>query len=143
MNKVWYQSVAMSLGLGLAATVLAGPVNDAAAVRDALRERGHGEVRDVEHDDGLWEAEVRGEDGRWYDLHVVPETGEVLDPRSGELMTADAIQAGLEADGYTRIHDLDLDGAIWEVEATAADGGRVELKLSAFDGRVLAMDIDD
>lgn len=143
MYKITFQLVAAGIGLCLAAAAFAGPVNDVAAVRDTLREQGHGEVRDVERDDGLWEAEVRGEDGRWYDVHMVPETGEVLDPRAGELMTADAILAGLEADGYTRIHDLELDGAIWEVEAIASDGGRVELKLSAFDGRILTSELDD
>lgn len=105
---------------------------------------GYAEIRDVEGDDGLWEADVRGEDGRWYDVHVVPGSREILDRRADQpLMTADAIVSLLEAEGYTNVHDLDLDDAVWEVDANAPDGTDVDLKLNGFDGTILVTERDD
>lgn len=130
--------------LAAAPAAMADPMDSADAVIDALNQAGYAEVRDVERDDGLWEAEVRGTDGRYRDLHIVPATGEILDPEGDTaVLTADEIRARLEAEGYTNVKDLDLDEAVWEAEADAADGTRVDLVINGFDGSVLDSEVDD
>ncbi|MBX3724431.1 MAG: PepSY domain-containing protein [Xanthomonadales bacterium] len=137
-------SLAFALVAALGAGGLAiAQVQDAAGVRAALQQAGHNEIRDIEQDDGLWEAKVRGADGRWYDVHVDPGTGQVLDARAGTaLMSADQVRTAVESQGYTQVRDLDLDDAIWELDANDGDGRKVELKVSALDGRVLVVDYD-
>lgn len=123
--------------------VPAADMRDASEVLKTLSAAGYLEVRDVEYDDGLWEAEVLRADGRWGEVHVDPLSGEVLDERASvPLMDAAAIIAALAATGFTAIQDLDRDGAIWDVEATDAQGQRVELRVSGRDARVLNSDVD-
>lgn len=142
MNKRIALAFSLAAALGTGGLALA-QVQDAAGVRAALQQSGYAEIRDIEQDDGLWEAKVRGTDGRWHEVHVDPATGQVLDARGGAtLMTADQVRAAVEAQGYSQVRDLDLDDAVWEVEANDGDGREVELKVSALDGRVLVVDYD-
>jgi uncharacterized membrane protein YkoI len=114
------------------------------AVVEVLNKAGYAQVGDVEMDDGLWKAEVGGADGRWHDLHLVPATGEIVDPKSGAPMqTAARIASSLEAAGYTRINELELDEALWDVDAVAPDGSKVELRINAFNGKILVTEVDD
>lgn len=133
-------TIALSLFAGSA---LAQAGFDASDALEALRTAGYTEVRDVEHDDGLWEAEVRGDDGRWHDVHVVPESGEVLDRTKGTLLTAADVTAAVEAAGYTGINDLDLDDAVWDLEALSPDGQQVDVRVHGFSGEILVVEIDD
>ena len=115
-----------------------------ADIRAQLSTAGYSDVHDVEFDDGLWEAEVRGKDGRWHDVAVDGASGELMDDRGGRaLLPAADITAALTAAGYRDIHDLDLDDAVWEADATNAQGQRVELRLNAHTGKVLSESIDD
>lgn len=142
MNKRIALAFSLAAVLGTGGLALA-QVQDAAGVRAALQQAGYAEIRDIEQDDGLWEAKVRGADGRWHEVHVDPASGQVLDPRGGApLMTADQVRAAVEEQGYTQVRDLDLDDAVWEVDANDGDGREVELKVSAIDGRVLVVDHD-
>ena len=126
------------------AAIAAGPFDSADTVIEKLAAAGHTEVRKLELDDGLWEAEVRGDDGRFYELHVIPETGAILDPRSDRaVLTAAEVRAHLESNGFTDVDDLDLDGAVWEADARDADGNEVDLLINGFDGSVLYSEVDD
>lgn len=135
--------IALAAGILLAGAATASPIANADDVRAALLAAGYADVREIERDDGLWEAEVRGPDGRWHDLHLVADSGRVLDPRAGTLLNADDIRAQLEAAGYTNIRDLDREGGIWEADATSPDGLDVDLRIAADDGSILEEDIDD
>ncbi|MEQ8483069.1 MAG: PepSY domain-containing protein [Pseudomonadales bacterium] len=116
----------------------------ASKVVEALSAAGYAAVRDVERDDGLWEAEVEGPDGRWRDVHVVPESWEVLDPNdTAPMKTAAEVGAMLEAQGYRRVRELDLDEAVWDVEAVSPDGQPVELRVHGFTGEILVVERDD
>jgi uncharacterized membrane protein YkoI len=53
------------------------------------------------------------------------------------------IIAKLEAAGYTRIHDVEKDDGVWEVEATNSAGQRVELDVDPVSGTVLREELDD
>ena len=137
--------LALALTLSLAAgSVAAQSPAGAADVTRQLNAAGYTEVRDIEFDDGVWEAEVRGKDGRWHDVAVDGTSGELMDDRGGRaLLPATDITAALTAAGYRDVHDLDLDDAIWEADATNAQGQRVELRINAHTGKVLSESIDD
>lgn len=53
------------------------------------------------------------------------------------LMDVPGIIALLERAGYTRVSEVDREGALWEIEAVDRDGKRVELLVNGHDGRVL------
>lgn len=112
--------------------------------RARLAQAGYSEVRDLEFDDGLWEAEVRDADGRWHDVHLHEATGELLDDHSGQaLLDVSRISSSLQSAGYTDVHGLELEDALWEADATNATGERVELRISAHTGAVLTEQRDD
>lgn len=137
----WLVAVAALL---LAAGALAGPIGRPAELIERLNAAGYGEIRDIEFDDGLWEVEVRRDEGRWVEIHVDPASGEIFDRHAGRpLLDAEAIRAALTAQGYREIKDLDRDGAIWEVDAINRRGEAVDLRVSGFDGRVLYEERDD
>lgn len=118
---------------------IAGPDQALAALKAA----GHAEVRELEYDDGLWEAEVRRANGRWGEVAVDAATGEVFDAMSPrQLIELRDVLAAIETAGYTRVHDLDRDGALWDAEAWGADGQRYELRVSGYDGRILTARVD-
>jgi hypothetical protein len=131
-------SLAAASGVAFAATLA-----DDQAVTQALNAAGYAEVRDIEMDDGLYEAEVRRADGRWGEVTVDAATGEIFDgadPRP--MLTADQVRAQLIAGGYASVEDIEREGAIFEAEGVKADGTREDLRVSAFDARVLAVEVD-
>jgi len=128
----------------LSAGAYADPVEDAGQAIAALQAAGYATVRDIELDDGLWEAEVKAADGYWHDVHIDPASGAVIDRKSeGVLLTAAEVTKRIEAAGYSRVHDLDLDEAVWDADATDAQGQRVELRVHGFTGAILASGLDD
>jgi hypothetical protein len=137
----------LTMSLMLAACIpFAASADDLRAAGDvgaALTAAGYAEVREIEFDDGLWEAEVRRADGRWGEVHVDPASGEILDGQATTpMLDAAGVRAALEAAGYSAIGDLDRDGATWDADATDARGQRVELRISGADGHVLHSDVD-
>lgn len=52
------------------------------------------------------------------------------------------IVAGLESMGYTAFDEIERERTTWEVEATAPNGTRVDLKVDPADGRVLSEKAD-
>ena len=141
--KITTLAIALTLSLAagsVAAQSSAGPDD----ITRQLNAAGYTEVRDIEFDGGLWEAEVRGKDGRWHDVAIDAANGELMDDRSGRtLLPAMEITNMLAKNGYSDVHDLDLDDAVWEADATNAQGQRVELRLNAHTGKVLSESIDD
>ena len=126
----------------LAALASAGPADIAATLQAA----GYAEVREVEYDDGLWEAEVRRANGLWGEVAVDPANGEVFDAQSPRaLIELPAVLAAIEHAGYRQVHDIDREGALWDADAYDRDGQRVELRISGYDGRIVTVhpDSDD
>ena len=138
-------TIALALTLSLAAgTVAAQAGRGPDDITRQLNAAGYNEVRDVEFDDGLWEAEVRGRDGRWHDVAIDGASGDLMDDRGGRaLLPAAEVTQRLAAAGYRDVHDLDLDDAVWEADAVTAAGQRVELRINAHTGKVLSESIDD
>lgn len=127
----------------LFAAAACAQVGGATDVTSRLQAAGYAEVRDVEFDGGVWEAEVKRADGRWGEVAIDAATGEIFDAKAGKpMLDARAVAEALEAAGYTEITDLDRDGALWEAEARDKTGARVELRLSGHDARVLSSDVE-
>jgi hypothetical protein len=129
---------------GLVTTAAAATVAGPADVSDTLRAAGYAEVRELEYDDGLWEAEVRRANGLWGDVSIDPANGEIFDVVSPRpLIELPQVLAEVERAGYRQIHDLGRDGALWEAEAHDAQGQRVELRISGYDGRIVTVRPDN
>lgn len=107
-----------------------------ADVRARLASAGFTDVRDVQLDDGVWEADARRVGTRWVDVRVHPVSGKVYADRKGALDAA-AVQARLTAAGYTRIKDVEFDDGIWHADATSRAGTRVDLAVDPDDGSVI------
>lgn len=119
----------------------------ATAVRERLAAAGYRNIRDLELDDGYWEAEARNAAGRSVDLLVHAWTGAVVDERvEGEpvagALTAAQIVERLTAAGYRNIRNLKFDDGYWEADATNAAGVRVELLIDPVTGEVLREERD-
>lgn len=112
-------------------------------VEQALRAAGYTQIHEIERDDGLWEADVLRADGRFAEVWVDPANGEIFDQHDGRAtLTAGQVLAQAAKHGLRDIHDLERDGATWELEARDARNRRVEVRLSGIDGRVLHMKRD-
>jgi uncharacterized membrane protein YkoI len=147
-TRTWTRAalaIALAGVVGTAATQ--SPATTEASVETALRLAGYSEFRDIDldEDEGLWEAEVMGEDGLWQDVHVVRATGEVLAVGTDEVALMDAAQVtdALTAAGYTDIRDMDLDEAVWEADARNANGAEVELKINARTGAIVHEQLEE
>lgn len=130
----------LALPAGIAAAqALSSPLE----VRNALAAAGYRDVHGLELDNGLWEATVTRADGTWGEVEVHRGSGEIFDAANGRpLLDMGAVVAALEREGYTRIAELDREGAVWDVEAVDRRGTRVELRVSGHDGRVLHRETD-
>jgi uncharacterized membrane protein YkoI len=107
-------------------------------VKALLETSGYVDIREVEYDDGLWEAEATRSDGRRVDLHVDPLNREVLDAADeGSWISREVLSDQLRSKGYTQLRDLEREDGLWELEAMDPQGQAVELRLSARDGRIL------
>lgn len=53
-------------------------------------------------------------------------------------LTAAEVRAKLEAQGYTKVNDVEFDDGMWEADARSADGNRVQVRLDARTGEVYA-----
>ena len=120
----------------------------AAQVADKLRSLGYSVIRDVELDDGLWEAEVRQtRNSEKVEVVLHPVTLAVLS-QTGQAGGANVLPAAnvvqlLQAAGYTRVRDLEFDDGRWEADAYNAAGQRVELYINASTSAVEREKLDD
>ncbi|MDO5288317.1 MAG: PepSY domain-containing protein [Pseudomonadota bacterium] len=123
----------------------------AAQVAERLRGMGYAQVRDIEFDDGLWEAEVRqSANAPKVELVLHPVTLDVLGQSSAAtggqgatVLTAAQVTHTLQAAGYSHVRDLELDDGRWEAEATNTAGQRVDLYVNASTGAVEREKLDD
>lgn len=122
----------------LAAPAFAAPLG-AAEVQAKLRAAGYTQVHELERDDGVWEAEVTRADGTRDDVIIDPAKGEIFDPANGRtVLDAGQILALAAKAGYTKITEVDRDGATWQLDAHNNKNQRVDVRMSGYDGRVLS-----
>ncbi len=53
-----------------------------------------------------------------------------------DAMTAAQVKAKLEAQGYTKVNDVQFEDGVWKADARSADGNRVDVRLDAATGEV-------
>ncbi len=127
----------------------ARPGLSATEIQTRLTTAGYSNIRDLEFDDGFWEADATNAGGKKVELVIHPLTGAVLSeridgepPANSGLLSADQIRAALTTAGYTNIRDLEFDKGVWEADATNARGQRVELVIDARTGAVIREERD-
>lgn len=134
-------SVAALLGTA-ALTAHAAPLG-LAQVEQKLRDAGYSRIHEIEKDDGLWEADVTRDDGRFREVYVDPKTGEIFDELDGRRqLSIDQLLAKAKEQGLREIHSVERDGATWKLEARNARNQKVDVRLSGHDGRLLASERD-
>lgn len=122
------------------------PVAATASATDVVRTleaAGYRDIRGLELDDGLWEADAISPRGFAIELTIDPATGRILDPEPAGGVSAEQVRASLSQQGYSDIRALELDGSRVETEARDAQGQWVELELDAITGAVLSAERDD
>jgi len=133
----------------LSAPLLAQTGSNAAAgmgateVVQKLEAAGYRDIRGLELDDGLWEADATSPRGFEIELKINPSTGAILNPEASAGVSAAQVLGELQKLGYTDIRTLELDDGMLETEARDAQGRWVELKLDGVTGAVLRSEIDD
>lgn len=60
--------------------------------------------------------------------------------QDADAMTAPQVRAELEAQGYTRVNDVEFEDGVWKADARSADGQRVELRIDPATGKVYPED---
>ncbi|TWT22465.1 PepSY domain-containing protein [Luteimonas marina] len=55
-----------------------------------------------------------------------------------DALTEAEVRAKLEAQGYTKVNDVEFDDGMWEADARSADGNRVQVRIDASTGEVYA-----
>lgn len=53
-----------------------------------------------------------------------------------DALTAAEVRAKLEAQGYTKVNDLEFEDGVWTADARSADGNRVDLSIDPKTGEV-------
>lgn len=53
-----------------------------------------------------------------------------------EAMTAAEVRARLEAQGYTKVNDVEFKDGVWSADARSADGNRVDLSIDPKTGEI-------
>jgi uncharacterized membrane protein YkoI len=143
-------ALACACGLAFAQDTSAqDPMKQAAAagltepqVRAALEAKGYTSVNDVKFKNGMWKADARSADGQRVDLRIDAKTGEIYpEDEIAELSEAD-VRAKLAAAGYTNVHDVDFDDALWRAEADDPAGKDVEVTLDPKTGQVIGKEKD-
>lgn len=120
----------------------------ATQVADKLRGMGYSVIRDLDLDDGLWEAKVRQtRTSESVEVVLHPVTLAVLSQvgaagGTNVLPAANVVQL-LQAAGYSRVRDLEFDDGHWEADAYNSAGQRVELTINAATGAVEREKLDD
>ena len=131
-------ALATVMGTAAAAAPLGLP-----QVEQKLREAGYSRIHEIEKDDGLWEADVTRDDGRFREVYIDPRTGEIFDELDGRAqLTLDQLLARAKDQGLRDVHSVERDGATWKVEARNARNQDVDVRLSAHDGRILVSERD-
>lgn len=141
LSLITAASVAALLGTA-ALTAHAAPLG-LAQVEQKLRDAGYSRIHEIEKDDGLWEADVTRDDGRFREVYVDPKTGEIFDELDGRSqLSIDQLLAKAKEQGLREIHSVERDGATWKLEARNARNQKVDVRLSGHDGRLLASERD-
>jgi membrane protein implicated in regulation of membrane protease activity len=108
-----------------------------AQVRALLVGQGYTEINDVKFDEGTWTADAKSADGKDVEVRVDSATGKIIPDEPVATIGKDEIIVKLQEAGYTKVHDVEMEGGVWKAEANDSKGNDVEIKLDPNDGHIL------
>jgi outer membrane murein-binding lipoprotein Lpp len=112
------------------------------AIKAGIANAGYQEVKDLEFEDGVWEAKARGGNDKWVRIKVGPTTGKVYEADAPSRLNQDEIKAKLTAQGYQDVDDVEFDDGLWSADATDPQGKEVDVLVDPDDGSVVAVKKD-
>ena len=111
-------------------------------VREALMASGYTKINDVEFKEGVWTADATSADGEHVEIKYDAASGKIYPDERVATISKDEVIANVQAAGFTNVHDVEMEGGVWKVEANDSAGADVELKVDPDDGRILGSEND-
>jgi uncharacterized membrane protein YkoI len=140
-KKISAMTLALTFGaLSLSGIAMAQQAMTEPQVQAKLTAQGYTKVDDLKFKDGMWHADARSANGDKVDLRIDAKTGEVYPDKQISKLSKQDVRASLESQGYTHVHDVDFDDGMWKAKAHNPAGNKVELKVDASTGKVIATD---
>jgi uncharacterized membrane protein YkoI len=106
-------------------------------VRAQLEAKGYTDVHDLKFKDGMWKAEADSADGNDLDVRIDASTGKIYPDAKVATLSKHDVEAALETQGYTDVHDVDFDEGVWKAKADNPAGKTVELRIDPDTGKVI------
>lgn len=136
----------LAVPAALAGDIAPAGANDAAYVVHKLAAEGQ-EVREIEFDDGRYEVDIAAGDGTTWRAEVdpfdaaatpraVPGRRAGRDGAPAGSQSASLIAQAVDAAGYGRIAEMELDDGAWKVKALDAGGRMARLRVDPLTGAV-------
>lgn len=129
-----------ALSLGACGIAMAQQAKTQPQVQSELTGQGYTRVHDLEFKDGMWHAKAKSADGKHVKLRIDASTGQVYPDEQVSHLSKSDVEAALETQGYTHVHDVDFDDGMWKAKAKNAAGKRVKLKVDAASGKVIGIE---
>jgi uncharacterized membrane protein YkoI len=140
-KKISAMTLALTFGaLSLSGIAMAQQAMTEPQVQAKLTAQGYTKVDGLKFKDGMWHADARSANGDKVDLRIDAKTGEVYPDKQISKLSKQDVRASLESQGYTHVHDVDFDDGMWKAKAHNPAGNKVELKVDASTGKVIATD---
>lgn len=128
------------LSLGTNSAAMAQQALTEPQVHSKLTEQGYTKVHDLKFKDGMWHAEAKSANGDHVDVRIDASTGKVYPDEQVSTLSKHDVEAALETQGYTHVHDVDFDDGVWKAKADNAAGNKVKLRIDANTGKVIGTD---
>lgn len=142
MNKLVTASAALILAIAGSAAVAQQQAMTENDVRTQLQNDGYKNVHDLKFTDGMWRAKAEGGDGTNVTVKVDPKTGKAFPDKKVARLSEDDVKAALSSQGYTDVHDVDMDDGVWHAKARNPAGKKVEVQVDPDSGKVIGSDDD-
>lgn len=140
-KKISALTFVLALGaLSLSGIAMAQQAMTEPQVQSKLTTQGYTKVHDLKFKDGMWHADAKSANGVKVSLRIDAKSGEVYPDKQVSKLSKQDVRASLESQGYTHVHDVDFDDGMWKAKAHNPAGNKVELKVDANTGKVIASD---
>jgi hypothetical protein len=88
----------------------------------------------------MWKAVADSAEGNDLDVRIDASTGEIYPDAAVSTLSRHDVEAALETQGYTDVHDVDFDDGIWKAKADNSAGKKVKLRVDPHSGKVIGID---
>jgi uncharacterized membrane protein YkoI len=126
-----------ALSLGAGSPAMAQQALTEPQVQSRLTAQGYTKVHDLKFKDGMWYAKAKSANGGHVDVRIDAGTGEIYPDKQVSTLSKHDVEAALETQGYTRVHDVDFDDGVWMAKAENPAGNKVKLRIDPRTGKVI------